>query len=322
MEYLERRQILRRGYFLLEQVGNPSRKNFKAFDPLAGPGGSFFLVQSLPWTKTTDQLLRVVRRLKNDSFPRVVEWEKHEDRIDVASNWFDGITLEEYLQNIRNGGPRVEPSHAVRLVKGLVHAVSQLHLHMQVTHGDIRPPNVIVSSRPARLHLIDFGSAWTTDWTTQRTEGDGHQRCYAAPELQSGNTVVSPACDVFSLSVLLFELLTTELPYDGIGGKAGRPEHISKAGNTLVPPSHLSESCRNLPRSLRCKLDDIVLRGLSFDPDVRFANHTAWKNEWDELSSEFRSKPRMTPGETWITGVGTRIGKWMSRLFGSSKTEP
>ncbi len=306
---LGRRQIRRRWYFLLEEVGSSFRESYTAFDPLSGPGGNFFLVQSLPLNESTEQLLRVASRLKNDSFPRVVEWQKYEDRIDVASTWVQGINLEEYLRNIRNGRPLVDPSHAVRLMKGLVHGVSYLHRRMQVTHGDIQPKNVIVSSHPSRLHLIDFGSAWTTDWTTRRTEGDGQQRYYAAPELQFGQTVVSPACDVFSLSVILFELLTLELPYGGLGGKAGRSEYVSKAGKSLVPPSQLSESCRNLPRSLRNKLDEVVLRGLSFDPDTRFTSHNDWINTWEEMSIEFRVTPAMTLSERLIT----RVVEWMFR---------
>jgi len=94
------------------------------------------------------------------------------------------------------------------------------------------------------LQLIDFGSAWTT----RRTEGDGHHRCYAAPELQIGSTRVTLASDQFSVSVLLFELLTLQLPYGGLGGKAGRPEFLPRTADTLVPPSQISPSCEQLPR--------------------------------------------------------------------------
>ncbi len=243
--YLECRRIRRRDYFLLARVGSPFRESYLAFDRLAGPGGDFFLVQSLPVGKATEQLLRVLSRLKSDAFPRVVEWQRKCDQIDVALTWIEGISLADYLQNIREGcRPPVEPAQAVRLINGLAHVVCHLQRRLQVAHGDIQPANLIVTSHPSRLQLIDFGSAWTAHWTTRRTEGDGHHRCYAAPELQAGSIPVTLASDQFSVSVLLFELLTQQLPFGGLGGKSGRPEFIARAADTLVPPSQISPSCQ------------------------------------------------------------------------------
>ena len=105
--YLECR---RRDYFLLERVGSPFRESYLAFDPLSGPGGNFFLVQSLPVGKATEQLLRVLSRLKSDTFPRVVEWQKTRHQIDVALTWTEGISLADYLENLREGRrPLVDP---------------------------------------------------------------------------------------------------------------------------------------------------------------------------------------------------------------------
>ena len=109
--YLECRRIRRRDYFLLERVGSPFRESYLAFDRLSGPGGDFFLVQSLPVGKSTEQLLGVLSRLKSDAFPRVVEWQKQRHQMDVALTWTDGISLADYLQNIRKGRrPPVAPA--------------------------------------------------------------------------------------------------------------------------------------------------------------------------------------------------------------------
>lgn len=307
--YLERRRIRRRDYFLLEKVGSPFRESYLAFDRLSGPGGAFFLVQSLPAGKPTEQLLRVFSRLKDDAFPRVVEWQPGRDQIDVVLTWVEGISLTDYLQNLRDGRrPPVDPGQAVRLMNGLAHAVSHLERQLQVSHGDIQPANVIVTTKPSRLHLIDFGSAWTTDWTSRRTEGDGHHRNYTAPELQNGPTPVGsapvgPAGDQFSVSVLLFELLTLQLPYGGLGGKAGRPEFVTRAADSLQAPSQISKSCRNLPRSLRDRLDSLVLRGLSLNPNDRFPDHNSWLNAWRDLTTRFQLTPELPPLENLLTRV-------------------
>lgn len=309
--YLECRRIRRRDYFLLERIGSPFRESYLAFDRLAGPGGSFFMVQSLPAGNEAKQFLRVLRRLKSDNLPRVVEWQQNRHQIDVALTWTEGISLADYLRNIREGRrPSVEPAEAVRLVNGLAHAVCHLQRHLQVAHGDIRPANVIVTSYPSRLQLIDFGSAWTIDRTTRRTEGDGHHRCYSAPELQAGVTPVTLAGDQFSVSVLLYELLTLQLPYGGLGGKAGRPEFIARAVDTLVAPSHISASCKQLPRSLRDRLDALVLRGLALKPESRYPDHNTWLYHWNELSALFHITPELTPIEDILTRV---IGLFVKR---------
>ena len=302
--YLERRRIRRRDYFLLERIGSPFRESYLAFDRLAGPGGSFLLGQSLPIGKAAEQLLSVLSRLKSDAFPRVVEWQKQRHQIDVALTWTEGISLADYLQNIRERRrPPVEPAQAVRLVNGLAHAVRHLQSRLQVNHGDIKPANVIVTTDPSRLQLIDFGSAWTSNWTTRRIEGDGHHRCYAAPELQTGTTQITLASDQFSVSVLLYELLTRQLPYGGLGGKAGRPEHIARTAETLVAPSQFSSCCLQLPRSLRDRLDALVLRGLSLNPDNRYPDHNSWLNDWQELIARFRITPELPPIENALTRV-------------------
>lgn len=302
--YLECRRIRRRNYFLLERIGSPFRESYMAFDRLAGPGGSFFMVQSLPTGNEAKQLLRVLRRLKSDNLPRVVEWQQNRHQIDVALTWTEGISLAGYLQNIREGRrPPVEPTEAVRLVNGLAHAVCHLQRHLQVAHGDIQPANVIVTSHPSRLQLIDFGSAWAIDRTTRRTEGDGHHRCYAAPEAQTGVTPVTLAGDQFPVSVLLYELLTLQLPYGGLGGKAGRSEFIARAADTLVPPSQISSSCQKLPRSLRDRLDALVLRSLALKPNDRYPDHNTWLNHWKELSALFYIASELTPIETILTKV-------------------
>ena len=317
--YLERRRIRRRDYFLLERIGSPFRESYLAFDRLAGPRGSFFLVQSLPIGEAAEQLLSVLSRLKSDSFPRVVEWEEQRHQIDVALTWTEGISLSDYLQNIRERRrPPVEPAQAVRLVNGLAHAVRHLQRGLQVNHGDIKPANVIVTSDPSRLQLIDFGSAWTSSWTTRRTEGDGHHRCYAAPELQTGTTPITLASDQFSVSVLLFELLTQQLPYGGLGGKAGRPEFLTRAADTLVAPSQILSSCKQLPRSLRDRLDALVLRGLSLNPVDRYPDHHTWLNQWEQLKALFRITPELPPIENALTRV---IGWFVNRRVDGKRTK-
>lgn len=311
--FLARRRIGRRDLYLLERIGSPFRERYLAFDPQEGPGGRFFLVQIWPRGPLAQQQLRVLNRLKDDSLPSSVEWQPRGDTIEVVLTWIEGITLAQYFENIRAGRrPPVAPRQAVRLIHGLANAVCKLNHNQQIAHGDIQPPNVVVTDHSSRLVLIDFGSAWTTEASAFREEGDGLHRCYAAPELQNNTTPVGFFADQFSVSVLFYELLTLQLPYGGLGGKAGRPEHISRAKDSLVAPSQISAQCRELPRSLREAIDQAVTRGLALDAGSRYADRDTWLNDLFAIYARFRLTPDLPP----VEGVLTRIIRWLLKLRG------
>ncbi len=306
--YLERRRIGRRDYYLLQHVSGPFRQSYLAFDPQSGPGGDFFLVQTLEYNRRTEQQLRVLRRLKSDAYPRCVEWQRRRESVDVVLTWTEGIALNDYLENIRQSRrPSVSPNEAIRLIHGLSHGVCQLNDFLQVAHGDIQPANIIVTNRPSRLKLIDLGSAWVVEDTVQREQGDGHHRSYAAPELQvPGVGINGLFADQFSVSVVLYELLTGELPYDGLGGKIGRPEFVTKAQRALSPPSAVSRACQRLPRSLREGIDRVTLRGLALKPEDRYPNRHAWLNDLFEVSARFRLAPEVSTVDRFMT----RVVRW------------
>jgi len=307
--YLDHRRVGRRDYYLLEPVGSPFRQRYLAFDPRSGPGGDFFLFQVWPGGPATQQQLRVLKRLKDDSLPRVVEWQRRGSDVDIVLTWIEGTPLAEYLENIREGRrPPVSPRDAVRLIHGLANAVCKLHQRQQIAHGDIQPPNVIITDHPSRLVLIDFGSAWTIESTAWREEGDGVHRCYAAPELQNkGATPVGFFADQFSVSVLFYEFLTQQLPYGGLGGKAGLPVHISRAKDALAAPSQVSPACRALPTSLREGIDRAVLRGLALDPADRYVDRHQWLNDLFAVHARFRLAPELPH----VENVLTRVVHWL-----------
>lgn len=311
--FLERRRIGRHDLFLLEQVGGPCRERYRAFDPHSGPNGDFFLVQRVPCRPQHEQLLQVLHRLRHDNFPRVCEWRRLDGSVDVVMSWIEGVSLEAYVRNIRNGRrPAVDPGHAVRLIHGLANGVVYLHRQLQVVHGDIQPANVLLTSHPSRLTLIDFGTAWTIQRTMFRGEGDGQHRAYAAPELQNGLTPVGFAADQFAVTVLLYELLTGTLPYEGLGGKAGRSEYAELAQDGLKMPSELRHDCRRLPRTLREGVDRLCQTGLSLNPDDRYPGPHDWLNDLFAVSAQFRMVPASPRTVDWLTKV---IGWWNRPRF-------
>jgi serine/threonine protein kinase len=157
------------------------------------------------------------------------------------------------------------------------------HHRANVVHTDLKPANLVLGQRPERLVVVDFGSALVAEKATARPDGDGTTPAYAAPELWT-----EPApdfrADLFSLSVVAFELLTGKLPYEGLGGRIGHPE-FRPAGNVNCerPSEHLVRPT-NLPRAFLQRLDRVVLEGLRLDRQNRYPSPSAFRTAWGELA--------------------------------------
>jgi len=276
---------------------------------LAGPGGNFFQVQF--WSDGTAAVrnLRLLKRFKDDAFPQVLEWERHTSGHAVALTWVEGISLAEYFDHLRHARrPPVDPGQAVRLVRGLANGVCRLHTELRICHGDIQPANVVLTSHPSRLTLIDFGSAWTYESAVGRDKGDGVHPNYSAPEVLAAQCVSGFHADQFSVSVLFYELLTQRLPYQGLGGQAGLSPWSKTAAQALVPPSELTPVGDKLPHALKQRLDDVVLRGLALRPEERFPDRHAWLDALFELHARFRLPSESNSKEHWLT----RLIAWCS----------
>jgi serine/threonine protein kinase len=276
-----------------------------AFDPHAGPGGELRSLAIVPMSPAVRQHVKILKRVSagSSNLPLLLDYENRGEQLILVSSWIPGPDLARYVEDIRRG-QQLQPSatEAFKLVRGLAHGLGQLHRRATIVHGDLKPANLILGSGPARLVMIDFGSAWLTCRTQTRDEGDGVSSAYAAPELQCGQ-FSDARSDQFSASVILFELLTLKLPYDGLGGSAGRPEFAARMQHKLVPPSRLSPDRSSLPKRLWQAVDEVVLQGLALDPNERFTATRLWIDALDRIHAQLKPMPRLSPLNRRLTGV-------------------
>ncbi len=151
---------------------------------------------------------RNVAQLRHPNIVQVYDFGEHEGRFYMVMEFVDGQTLKQLLAY--QGAMHIDA--AVALVKEVAGALDYAH-QQGLIHRDIKPDNIMLDSRQ-RVVLMDFGIAKLVIGDSKVTAtGSGiGTPAYMAPE-QSRAQEVGPYTDVYSLSVVLFELLTGRTPF-------------------------------------------------------------------------------------------------------------
>jgi serine/threonine protein kinase len=172
------------------------------------------------------------------------------------------------------------------LVLQVLDALQYAHAH-HVIHRDIKPSNILVNES-GQVRLLDFGVAKLLEQDEQQSSltvvyGRALTPAYASPELARGDPV-EPASDVYSVGVLLYELLTGRLPYEiAGGGSVALLEKEIIAAEVKKPSTHIAPDAGNtravtkekLVRQLRGDLDAIILKALAKAPRDRYTSAAA-----------------------------------------------
>ena len=293
-------RIRGRRYSILEHLGSKHRPRMLVDDPATR---QLRAVLVLPADCSTAQHLHVLRRLPQlAELPQILDYERQGETIVILLSWVRGIDLGHYLAKVKRGQAATpSPYEALRLVRGLAHALHRLNQHAHIVHADLKPQNLIVTRKVSRLVMIDFGSAWPIEQTLYRVQGDGRSPIYAAPEIQTDQPRLPTLADQFSASLILYQLLTGEIPYSGLGGQAGRPGYESEFCEGNPPVSAQSQAVRQLPSEFQRALDGLLARGLALAPEHRFQTTSAWLDAIEHLFLRLKlhQSGHPTPRSAW-----------------------
>jgi serine/threonine-protein kinase len=187
----------------------------------------------------------------------------------LALEYVDGAPVTDFCRERSLGvRPRIE------LFLQVLDAVQFAHRNL-IVHRDLKPSNVLVD-REGVVQLLDFGiaklleSGGTASLASDATRLDGSPMTprYASPEQITGAPVTTSS-DVYSLGVMLFELLAGRLPYRLRHGTRAEIEAAITSGDT-IPPSRAVAGSPEVARALRGDLDAIVIKALERDPAARY----------------------------------------------------
>src|SRR6202140_1967283 len=171
----------------------------------------------------------------------------------IAMEYVAGRSLKTV---VREQGA-LDPATAIDIVTQILRAARFAHKR-GVIHRDLKPHNVILDEE-GRVKVTDFGIARAgTSEITQTGSILGTAR-YLSPEQAQGQPV-SPPSDLYAVGIMLYELLTGSVPFEGDSVIAIALRHLSEPPR---PPS-------SLVPSVSAALDAIVLRALAKNPEARF----------------------------------------------------
>ncbi len=204
------------------------------------------------WVEVFEREAQLLARVSDPGIVQIYDVGHAEEGLYYVSELVEGESLAGRFAR----GP-FEPWEAAALAEQLCRALAQAHAQ-RIIHRDVKPANILISRR-GRVKVGDFGVARLGGGTSDGALGTvvGTPR-YMAPE-QGRGRATSPATDVYSVGVVLYEMLAGSPPFDG-------------ATAVELALRHLQDAPPPLPASTPRPLAKIVARALATAPGDRYAD--------------------------------------------------
>lgn len=237
--------------------------------------------------KRFEREARALATLSHTNIVRVIEYGKHEDEPYLVMEYVPGGTLKQKL------GRPIPWWEALELVIPIAQALQYAH-SLGIVHRDIKPSNILLTQAGVPM-LTDFGIAKVLNpedgLTLNTTTGVGMGTPdYMSPEQGLGEQV-DARTDIYSLGVVLYEMLTGRKPFNADTAMAVIVKHIN---DPLHKPSH---SVSGLPGSV----DSLLMKALAKKPESRYQDMGEFASAMEKLIANAPRKIRQPKNDWSIT---------------------
>lgn len=197
----------------------------------------------------------------------------------IVMEYVQGKTLKQYIQEFAP----ISPARSVHIMKQLTSAIANAHEN-HIIHRDIKPQNILMDAE-GNVKITDFGIAMTLSATsftqTNSVLGTVH---YLSPEQARGGTATNKS-DIYALGIVLYELLTGELPFSGESAVSIALKHLQSE----------TPSVRAFDGTIPQSLENVVLKATAKDASHRYATVEEMQEDLETVLSSARiNEPKFT----------------------------
>ena len=215
-------------------------------------------------------------RIDNPHVAKVVDSEKSKSCLYYLTEFVDGITLERWIKE----NPKPPVQDVILLVQQIVKGIRAFH-NRETLHQDIKPGNILIDNN-GQIKIIDFGSCFIQGIaeisTPLEREGILGTAAYSAPEVViNGKSTVQS--DIFSLAVIVYEMLTGQPPF---GGKLEECRTSKAYLKTKYIP------CYDINPLIPIWIDGAVKKGLRFQPERRYDDTSEFFHELQKPNPKYK----------------------------------
>lgn len=240
---------------------------------------------------------KAVAGLRHPNIVQVFDFDTYENHPYIVMEYLKGPTLSTYLQSLHNNGVKLSLEQIGQLLKSLVAGLDYAHAH-GVIHRDIKPANILLHNKAGDFTensmitkhvepvITDFGLARIVNSGKQTASGlVSGTPSYMSPE-QARGTKVDHRTDIYSLGIILYELIAGQVPFEGDTAITVIFKHINDAPPPIdgIPP----------------ELQDVIDKALTKFPEDRY-------NSGHELVVEYFKAIGMYLESETIHSAPTRV---------------
>lgn len=219
--------------------------------------GDFVTTTEEEYTRRFQIEARSIARLRHPNIVGIYQFGRTEGIYYMAMVFLEGKDLRMLLKEYAERGQRAPVPELMRIIRDVASALDYAH-EQGVIHRDIKPSNIMLEKKTGRAILMDFGLALSIqEGTTGDTFGSAH---YIAPEQAISSAKSVPQSDLYSLGIVIYEMLTGKVPFDDPSAMSIALKHL----NELPPPPSMYNP--DLPPAVEA----VIMRVLDKDPNRRY----------------------------------------------------
>jgi serine/threonine protein kinase len=219
--------------------------------------GDFATTTEEEYTRRFQSEARAIAHLRHQNIVGIYQFGRWEGIYYMAQVFLEGTDLRMLLKEYAERGHRIPIPKMMQIVRDVANALDYAH-EQGVIHRDIKPSNIMLEKKTGRAILMDFGLALSVhEGTTGDTFGSAH---YIAPEQAISSAKAVPQSDLYSLGIVIYEMLAGKVPFDDPSVMSVALKHL----NELPPPPTMYNP--DLPTAV----ESVIMRVLDKDPKRRY----------------------------------------------------